>query len=48
MGKAIRNFKRGLEEHDETNVTPDERQVSSTSSAQSLDASQKAHANSKS
>jgi sec-independent protein translocase protein TatA len=36
MGKAIRNFKRGMT-HPEEDVTPSEKQVSETSSAVALD-----------
>jgi sec-independent protein translocase protein TatA len=46
MGKAIRNFKRGLST-DEEDVTPPSKQVPESSSAKSLDRSD-AHADSKS
>ncbi|MDH5670915.1 MAG: twin-arginine translocase TatA/TatE family subunit [Myxococcales bacterium] len=36
MGKAIRNFKKGLDSDDE-DVTPPEKQVAETSSAQELE-----------
>lgn len=36
MGKAIRNFKRGLAGDDETDVTPTDKQVAETSSAAEL------------
>jgi sec-independent protein translocase protein TatA len=35
MGKAIRNFKRGVNTDDEEDVTPTDKQVSSSSSATS-------------
>lgn len=38
MGKAIRNFKRGLNQ-DEDDVTPADKQVSETSSAEKLESS---------
>lgn len=37
IGKAIKNFKRGLNHDDEINVTPTNRRVESESSAQKLD-----------
>jgi sec-independent protein translocase protein TatA len=37
MGKAIRNFKRGLSTDDETDVTPPTKQVESQSSAANLE-----------
>ena len=37
MGKAIKNFKRGLEGHDEVDVTPADKQVSKESGATSVD-----------
>lgn len=37
MGKAIRNFKRGLSSEDETDVTPSSKQVESESSASRLE-----------
>lgn len=39
LGKAIRNFKRGVSGEDEQDVTPTEKQVSETSSARDLHAS---------
>ena len=45
MGKAIRNFKKGLSTDDE-DVTPADKQVSEKSSAEKLDDS-KAHAETK-
>jgi sec-independent protein translocase protein TatA len=47
MGKAIRNFKRGLSTDDE-DVTPADKQVAEKSSAEKLDEAGKAHADSKS
>jgi sec-independent protein translocase protein TatA len=38
VGKAIKNFKRGLSANDDIDVTPDERRVESTSSATKVDA----------
>lgn len=38
MGKAIRNFKRGVSGEDEEDVTPAEKQVADTSSAADLGA----------
>jgi sec-independent protein translocase protein TatA len=40
MGKAIRNFKRGLNTDDE-NVTPAQKQVTETSSATELEGAEK-------
>jgi sec-independent protein translocase protein TatA len=37
MGKAIRNFKRGLNSDDEPDVTPPDKQVAETSSAKDLE-----------
>jgi sec-independent protein translocase protein TatA len=37
IGKAIKNFKRGLNHDDEIDVTPSERRVEADSSARSLD-----------
>jgi sec-independent protein translocase protein TatA len=37
VGKAIKNFKRGLSANDDIDVTPDERRVESTSSATPVD-----------
>lgn len=37
MGKAIRNFKRGLNSDDEPDVTPTEKQVADSSSAKDLE-----------
>ena len=37
IGKAIKNFKRGLNHDDEIDVTPSDRRVESESSARSLD-----------
>ena len=42
MGKAIRNFKRGLTNPDE-DVTPAEKQVAETSSASDLKSAEAAH-----
>jgi len=36
MGKAIKNFKRGLEGDDEIDVTPEDKRVQDKSSAQSV------------
>lgn len=47
MGKAIRNFKRGLSTDDE-DVTPTEKQVAEKSSAEKLEDGAKAPADSKS
>lgn len=46
MGKAIRNFKRGLNTDDE-DVTPADKQVTETSSAEKLERNE-AHADTKS
>jgi len=37
MGKAIRNFKRGLNSDDEPDVTPADKQVAESSSAKDLE-----------
>lgn len=37
MGKAIRNFKKGLNTDDEESVTPPEKQVSDTSTASAVE-----------
>lgn len=37
MGKAIRNFKKGLNTDEEIDVTPSDKQVSQTASAATLD-----------
>jgi sec-independent protein translocase protein TatA len=37
VGKAIKNFKRGLSSNDDIDVTPDERRVEADSSAKALD-----------
>ncbi len=37
IGKAIKNFKRGLNHDDDINVTPTDRRVEAESSAQKLD-----------
>lgn len=37
IGKAIKNFKRGLNHDDDIDVTPSERRVEADSSAQKLD-----------
>jgi sec-independent protein translocase protein TatA len=37
MGKAIKNFRRGLEGEDEVNVTPPAKQVADESSAKPVD-----------
>jgi sec-independent protein translocase protein TatA len=47
MGKAIRNFKRGLSQDDD-DVTPADKQVAETSSAEKLEGSSKATADTKS
>lgn len=43
VGKAIRNFKRGLSAEDETDVTPADKHVAASSSAQELRGSADAH-----
>lgn len=44
MGKAIRNFKRGLDTDDEPDVTPKDKQVEETSSAAELETANKSQA----
>ncbi|MGD8860533.1 MAG: twin-arginine translocase TatA/TatE family subunit [Myxococcales bacterium] len=48
MGKAIRNFKRGLNSDDEEDVTPSDKQVADKSSAAEIHASEAQTANQKS
>ena len=38
VGKAIKNFKRGLSSNDDIDVTPDDRRVEASSSAKEIDA----------
>ena len=40
MGKAIRNFKKGLNNEDEADVTPTEKQVTTESSAAEMPAAE--------
>lgn len=47
VGKAIRNFKRGLNHDDDEDVTPSEKQVAETSSVASFEAAPKQTADQK-
>lgn len=43
IGKAIKNFKRGINHDDDIDVTPSERRVNADSSAKSVDDANKIH-----
>lgn len=43
IGKAIKNFKRGVNHDDDIDVTPTDRRVNSDSSASSIEDAQKVH-----
>jgi sec-independent protein translocase protein TatA len=43
IGKAIKNFKRGVNHDDDIDVTPGDRRVASDSSAKSIDDVKKVH-----
>jgi sec-independent protein translocase protein TatA len=43
IGKAIKNFKRGVNHDDDIDVTPTDRRVGADSSAKSIDEAKKVH-----